>query len=173
MSFLKEVGTSDYITCAAQTYRTLAPEDVPVGHPVEVFNRVYTEIADTDGVIDRSSFEPARYPGLLKSIQIFERCSDGRFKVRLMGTGVTRMLKGDFTGWYLDDYAVGDLLKHRTKEFNAAIDLCKPQFSMSVIRPEDGAEWDVYRGIFPARKSEQELVFVVLASDQERLTGAE
>ena len=169
MRVLGEIAKSDYITCAARSYRMLEQDDIPADHPVSTFHRIYTEIAGTDGVIDRAAFDPARYPSILQWVQLFERSADRRFKVRLMGTGIARLLKGDFTGWFLDEYIGGIMLEHRHAEFNDAIDLRTPQMSMSVIHPENGAEWDVYRGAFPARKGSRDLIFVVLAPDGERL----
>ncbi len=171
MPVLGEVAKSDYVTGAAQSYRKLQPDDIPANHPVARFHDVYLEIAGADGVIDRSLFHPAEHPPLLPWVQILERMPDSRYRARLLGTGVTRLLKGDFTGWYLDDYIDGDLLHQRLTEFNQALEECKPVFSMSTIRPENGPNWEVYRGIFPARKDEQDLVFAILAPNVERLSA--
>jgi len=164
-----EKAKSDYITGAARTYRVLGADEVPADHPVFLFQQIYKELAGPDGVIERSAFNPARHVRLLQWIQLFERSPEGRFKVRLMGTGVARLIKGDFTGWYLDDYVSGDLLEHRLTEFTAALKEREPQLSMSVIQPDQGPEWTVYRGAYPARKDGRDLVFVVIAPDSERL----
>ena len=171
MPALGDIAKSDYVTSAAQSYRMLRHDDIPDGHPVALFNEVYREIAGEDGVIERSAFEPADHPSLLQWVQLFERTPEYRYKARLIGTGVARLLKGEFTGWYLDEYITGNMLEHRLTEFNGAIEQCKPYFSMSTIRPDNGPDWDVYRGIFPARKTTKDLVFVILAPDSERLPG--
>ena len=162
-------ATSDYITCAASTYRVLQASDLPADHPVEKFNRIYQALAGDDGVIDRQRFDPTEHRDVLPWVQIFEVHEGPRYKARLLGTGVTTLLHGDFTGWYLDDYISGEILDHRNHEFGTTNETKSPIFSMSVIQSERVYPWEVYRGIFPARQSDMDLLFVILAPENERI----
>ncbi len=171
MPLAHEFSRSEYVSNAARTYRKIALEEIPAGHPVTEFNRVYQEIAGPDGVIERSSFDPADHLGLLEWMQLIERTADGRLKCRLMGSGVVRVLKVDFTGWCLDDYLSDEMVAQRIDEFESAAAQGKPQFSMSRIQPESGPEWSVYRGAFPGRRDGVDLFFLLFGRSSERVAS--
>ena len=166
----KKTGSiSDYLQSAGMLYQRVSVTDLPGGHPVAQFNHVYSKIAGENGLIDRADFDPARCAPLLPWVQIFERTAEARYKVRLMGTGITKLLKGDFTGMYLDHYIDGSILDQRLQEFATVLETRQPIFSMSVVQPRDGPRWSVYRGVFPAKSSKADQLFVILAPDGERL----
>jgi len=68
----------------------------------------YWQLVGHGGVPSRADIEPADIPKLLSNVMLIDvQRAPIRFRVRLCGTEVDRLLGRNFTGCYLDDMTVG------------------------------------------------------------------
>lgn len=68
----------------------------------------YWQLVGQGGVPSRADIEPADIPRLLSNVFLIDvQRAPIRFRVRLCGTAVDRLLGRNFTGCYLDDMTVG------------------------------------------------------------------
>ncbi len=151
-----------YVRNAVRSYQRVKIREIPDLHPVTVFNRFYEAARDGNGCIDRQSFSPMDHPRLLPHLQLYERW-DGRFKVRLMGTGAVKIVEGDHTGRFMDEYAPPDFLAQRVAEVEECLHYGRPVFSTSKVPNADLQHTQVFRGAFPAYKGDLKLIFLPIA----------
>jgi len=144
-------------------YARASLNDVPDAHPVRSFDRYYRIRRGRDGVLDRARLDPLDIPDLMPWLQFFEEEAPDRFRYRLMGTEVVRMIGADFTGDYLGRDISEEVRETRLAEFHAALERGEPVFSTSRLPHRHRDFLIVYRGIFPGRVDGRRLVYLAIA----------
>ena len=154
---------SDAGTHAVKTNVRLSVADVPAGNPIWHFCQIYNGLRDADGFIPRAAFDPINHVRVLPYIQLFQEVDEGRFLCRLMGTEVVRLLGGEFTGRYLEEYVFGPVLAERLAELQECLASGRPVYSQSLLPFQEREHLTVVRGAFPCRLGDTRMVFLPLA----------
>lgn len=82
-----------------------------------------------NGVPDRGSIDPRTIPyKYLPSLFLYEAEPEGRFRCKLIGTDITRILGKDETGQYLDETLDLAVAKERSKLFKQAVASGRPVY---------------------------------------------
>ena len=151
-------------------YRLIGVEEIPPQHPVRVFHDYYLSKRGPDGYLDRASFDPADNLKLLPWVQILEEIEPDVFRHRVVGTAVVRLLGRDNTGKLFGEGITAKSKQTRMEEIRAAFESGEPVLSCSALMQEERSYIAVYRGIFPGRADATRLIFLPVASTEERLS---
>lgn len=150
-------------------YRLIEAGEIPPEHPVRVFYDYYKSKRGPDGYLDRGSIDPADNLKLLPWIQILEEVEPEVFRHRLVGTAIVQLLGRDNTGKAFGDGITVRSKRTRTEEFRKALSTGNPVLSTSALMQEERNFIMVYRGVFPGRSGATRLIFLPVASVDERL----
>ncbi|MBE9555336.1 MAG: PAS domain-containing protein [Proteobacteria bacterium] len=94
----------------------------------EIF-QYWLERRPPNGVPDRGSIDPRTIPyKYLPSLFLYEAEPEGRFRCKLIGTDITRILGRDETGQYLDEMLDPAVAKERSKLFKQAVASGRPVY---------------------------------------------
>jgi len=75
----------------------------------------------------RGDIRPSDFPRLLPSISLVDVCrEEGRFRVRLAGTGLRDVYEGEITGSYLDELNWGDKRDYWLAAYQRVVDDGRP-----------------------------------------------
>ena len=156
-------------TLLEKQYRLIDAQEVPPQHPVRVFYDYFLSKRGADGYLDRASFDPADNLKLLPWVQILEEIEPDVFRHRVVGTAVVRLLGRDNTGKLFGDGITAKSKQTRSEEFRKAFATGEPVLSTSSLMQEERNFIAVFRGIFPGRAGDTRLIFLPVASIDERL----
>ena len=151
-------------------YRLIDAEEVPLQHPVRVFNDYFLSKRGGDGYLDRASFDPADNVKLLPWVQMLEEIEPDVFRHRVVGTAIVRLLGRDNTGKLFGEGISAESKQTRSKEFRTAFATGEPVFSCSSLMQEERKFIPVFRGVFPGRAGTTRLIFLPVAPIEERLS---
>jgi len=152
-----------------EQYRLIAAQDVPLHHPVRAFYDYYLSRRGADGYLDRASFDPADNLKLLPWVQILEEIEPEVFRHRVVGTAIARLLGRDNTGKLFGDGITAKSKQTRMEEFRTAFATGEAVLSTSSLMQEERNFITVFRGVFPGRADTTRLIFLPVASVDERL----
>ena len=94
----------------------------------EIF-QYWLERRPPNGVPDRDSIDPRTIPyKYLPSLFLYEAEPEGRFRCKLIGTDITRILGKDETGQYLDEMLDPAVAKERSELFKQAVASGRPVY---------------------------------------------
>jgi len=150
-------------------HRPINVEDVPPHHPVRVFHDYFMSKRGPDGYLDRANFNPADNLKLLPWVQILEEIEPEVFRHRVVGTAIVQLLGRDNTGKLFGDGITVEAKETRTGEFRTALATGEPVLSSSSLMQEERNFITVFRGVFPGRAGSTRLIFLPVASVDERL----
>lgn len=98
----------------------------------------------------RRDIDPIEMRKLLPNILLVDIEADtGRLKFRLVGTRITEMYGGDYTGQYLDETWFGRLREQIVEAYIAVARSGDPNHSLVRFTNCDGLEFDMERVILP------------------------
>ena len=165
-----------------EIYLPIEPDQLPVDHPLRLFEQYWRGLAAGGGLPTREAFNPLRVPPALPWLCLFEYAprSDGRegegarvddYVVLLFGASSLSDGGELAVGTQLSDLFSGESLQRRLDEFAAVHAAREPLFSSVSLEcgPRPG-EW--IRGIFPfVSACGTPQVMVVMMPDLAGLTG--
>ena len=88
------------------------------------------------GLPSHQDIDPSLIGAFLPTVSLMEVCnktSDPRYKIRLAGTGLYNFYEKEITGAYLDDLPCGDRVGYWNRIYNAMVDSKRPR--IGVTRP--------------------------------------
>jgi hypothetical protein len=151
-------------------HRLIDAKEIPPQHPVRVFYDYFLSKRGPDGYLDRASFDPADNLKLLPWVQILEEIEPDVFRHRVVGTAVVALLARDNTGKLFGDGITAESKRTRTEEFRIALTTGEAVLSTSSLMQEDRSFIKVFRGAFPGRAGQTRLIYLPVASIDERLS---
>lgn len=158
-------------------YRELSVEDIPVLHPVSVFNAFWSARRTVNDLPRRIDFGPATISSLVRWLLVLEPVLvEGamQFRYRLNGTGCAELFGIDYTGKLLGENLLPETVEVRRREFLRVLESGEPVYSWSKL-PIDGRDFlKVYRGVFPVTVGGEvaDQIIVVIAHEALRLEPA-
>ncbi|MGD8809019.1 MAG: PAS domain-containing protein [Gammaproteobacteria bacterium] len=98
----------------------------------------YWQLAGRGGMPSRTDLDPADIPGLLSNVILIDvQRAPIRFRVRLCGTEVDRLLGRNFTGCYLDDMTASYFERDILLDYAEAVLHKRPKVARrSIMTPE-------------------------------------
>lgn len=150
-------------------HRLIDAKEIPPQHPVRIFYDYFLLKRGPDGYLDRARFDPADNLKLLPWVQILEEMEPDVFRHRVVGTAVVRLLARDNTGKLFGEGITAESKQTRTEEFRTAFATGEAILSTSSLMQEDRSFIKVFRGAFPGRVGATRLIYLPVASTEERL----
>lgn len=154
-------------------FQCITLEDVPAGHPIEVFYRHWRKFLVPGRVITRAQFNPFDFTCVIPWIVILEKClREGRaaYRYRLCGSGCVELFQHDATGGYFGDHLPESYKQERMDEFREAEETLSPILSHHELAMAGREHVVVLRGIFPVASHEGRVdqIFGIFAVAEQR-----
>jgi PAS domain len=133
----------------------LSEDRVPEGHPVFLF-REYWNSLNGGKLPGRTAFHPTHLPRLLPYIMLLEEGDSahmGDYRLRLHGTAMVALSRGDFTGQYLSEFVKNTCLESRLLAIATAIEIGSPVFGCTILGDDSEFSRSVIIGAFPFKCS--------------------
>jgi len=142
-------------------FKTVHATEIPEDHPVKAYQRHFDEHKSAQGVFTGVGFDPLLVGDLLPWLLILDavpHTNPSQYRYRFVGPKCSDLFGIDYTGKLLGDDLPKVAADKRREEFHAVVETRTPAFSLASIPLSGKEHMQVYRGVFPLAKKDENVI---------------